>query len=98
MSYPSAIARLGAAATTLGSPTTETTPEQHLNDLGGRRTGTHRGVGLRSVGRHCATDRHQRAEADQRQRLRIELADSTPVTQSSAKCSSLIASRRSTSV
>ena len=80
MSYPSAIARLGAAATTLGVPTIGNDAEQHLNDLVGRRTRTHRGIGLCAIGRSRATDRHQRGEADQGQRLRIELDKVNPHT------------------
>ena len=73
MSYPSAIASFGAAATTRGQPDDGNDADQHVDDLGGRRPGAHRGIGLRPVGRDRATDRDQRGEADERQRLRIEL-------------------------
>ena len=101
VSYPSASASFGAAATTHGEPDDGNDADEHVDDLGGRRPCTHRGVGLGAVGRHRATDRDQRGEADQRQRLRIELGGARPRlrrTASSARRASLIARRRSRSV
>ena len=83
-----------------GQPDDGNDADQHVDDLGGRRAGTHRGIGLRSVGRHRATDRDQRGEPDQRQRLRIELSGLEPRLRRRrpAKRASLMASRRSRSV
>ena len=100
MSYPSASASFGAAATTHGQPDDGNDADQHVDDLGGRRARTHRGIGLRSVGRDRATDRDQRGEPDQRQRLRIELPglERRPSPAPSAKRASLMARQRSRSV
>ena len=81
-----------------GQPDDGNDPDQHIDDLRRGCTGAHRGIGLGSVGRHRATDRDQCGEADQCQRLRIELCAARRRSRASAKCSSLIASRRSTSV
>ena len=61
---------------------------------------SHRRIGLRSVGRNRATDRDQRGEPDQRQRLRIELTglDVDLAEDVSAKRASLMARQRSRSV
>ena len=55
-----------------GQPDDGNDADQHVDDLGGGGARAHRGIGLRAVGRHSATDRDQRGQADQRQRLRIE--------------------------
>lgn len=73
MSYLSAIASLGAATTTPGESDDRNYADQHIDDLGGRRARTHRGIGVCPIGRNSATDRDQRGEPDERQRLRIEL-------------------------
>ena len=100
MSYPSAIAKTRGRRDNTGESDDGNDAEQHLDDLGGRRARTHRGVRLRSIGWNRAADRHQRADADQGQRLGSSSTESspTPLTHSSAKCSSLMASRRSTSL
>ena len=74
--------------------------DQDVDDLRDRRAGAHRSVGLRAVGGHSATDRDQRAETDERQRLRIELPAShvDAAASSSAERSSLMARRRNRSV
>ena len=72
MSYPSAIARFGAAATTQRKPDDGNDAKQHVNDLSGRRARVDRGIGLRCVGRNGATDRDQGGEPDQRKRPGIQ--------------------------
>ena len=77
VSYPSAIASFGAAATTRGSPTMGMTPTSTSTISAAVAPALDRGVGLRAVGRDRAADRDQRGEADERQRLRVELSDPT---------------------
>ena len=74
MSYPSAIATFGAAATTSGSPTIGMRSISSPTISAGRRAGADCVVGERAVGGHGAADGHQGRQAHQRQRLRVELA------------------------
>ena len=92
---------LGAAATTQGSPTMSTTPISTATISSGARASRHRDVGLGSIGRRLASHGDEGGEADQRQRLRIELATRHPAgapTRPSARRASLSARSRSRSV
>ena len=53
-----------------GEPDDGDDADQHVDDLGRRRARAHRGIGVRSEGRDRPTDRDQRGEPDERQRLR----------------------------
>ena len=80
VSEPSASASFGAAATRAGKSDDRKDADQYVDDLGGRRSSTHRRIGLRAIGRDCAADGDQRGEADQRQCLRIEFSTPEPIT------------------
>ena len=96
-SYPSAIAR-SAPPSPAGKPDDGDEHEQRVDDLGGRRTRTLRGVHLRSV----VSEPPTATRAPIRTRACVfgssfRESSTTPLTQASAKCSSLMASRRRTS-
>ena len=61
-----------------GHPHDRNDPDQHVDDLGGRRARRHRGIGLFAIGRASTPDRDQRSQAHQRQRLRIEICGLDP--------------------
>jgi len=55
-----------------GEPNDGNDANQHLDDLGGRRTSAHGRISLLSIGRASAADCDQGGETDERLRLRIE--------------------------
>ena len=58
-----------------GQPDHGNHTDQHVDNLGGGRAGTHRGIGLRPVGRTSAPYGDQRGQAHQRQRLGTEVLE-----------------------
>ena len=55
-----------------GQPDDGNHANQHVDNLSGRRARIYGGIGLGSVGGHSTTDRDQRGEPYQLQRLRIQ--------------------------
>jgi len=62
-----------------GKPDHRNDPDQHVNDLRGRRAGTDGGIDLGSVRRNRATHRNQRRNAGNGQGSRIEVGDLDPI-------------------
>jgi hypothetical protein len=57
-----------------GHPHDGNDTDQHVDDLGGSGTRSHRRIGLLAIGWTSAPDRDQRSQAHQRKRLRIEVS------------------------